>query len=200
MIATQIEARGIGDPRVLAAIERVPRERFVPEAIRHLAHDDCALAIEADQTISQPYIVAYMTHALRVGPNTRVLEIGTGSGYQSAILSELTQQLWTIERIAELSRTASERLRGRDIHFRVGDGSLGWPEEAPFDRIIVTAAAPSVPQPLLDQLVDGGALVIPVGDSANQRLLAITKLPDRTIEHPLIRCRFVKFIGEAAWQ
>ncbi len=203
MIATQIEARGVGDPGVLAAIERVPRELFVPEVVRELAYEDRALVIDAEQTISQPYIVAYMTSALGVEPGHKVLEIGTGSGYQAAILSELTQRLYTIERIATLSEAASARLRLlgiEDVRYRVGDGSLGWPEEAPFDRIIATAAAPAVPQPLLDQLSVGGRIVIPVGNTERQTLLSITKHSDRTVERPLIPCRFVKFIGEAAWR
>ncbi len=202
MIAQQIEARGIGEPRVLAAIEAVPREQFVPPPMRELAYEDRALAIEENQTISQPYIVAYMTNALRIEPHHKVLEVGTGSGYQAAIISQLTDRLYTIERIASLARCAQERLNRlgvRGVHHRVGDGSMGWPEEAPFDRIIVTAAAPSIPQPLVDQLTQNGRMIIPVGRAEQQTLTALDKRQGRIIERPLIPCRFVKFVGQAAW-
>ncbi len=202
MIAQQIESRGVHDPRVLAAIESIPRERFVPASAHSLAYEDRALAIDQDQTISQPYIVAYMTEALRVGPRDKVLEIGTGSGYQTAILCKLVERLYTVERLSSLSETAGARLGALGIsNFarRVGDGSLGWPEEAPFDRIIVTAAAPSIPAPLVEQLTVGGLLVIPVGGADQQTLVSVSKLADRTVERSLLPCRFVKFIGRWAW-
>jgi len=202
MIAEQIEARGIHDPRVLSAIEAVPRERFLPAQFAGAAYEDRALPIEENQTISQPYIVAVMTNSLDVEPDSKVLEVGTGSGYQAAILSKLTGRLFTVERLASLSRAAADRLVHLGIthvEFRVGDGSQGWPEQAPFDRIIVTAAAPSIPQPLLDQLMVGGRMIIPVGDAAQQSLVSVLKYADRTLERPIIPCRFVKLIGRKAW-
>lgn len=191
MIARQIEARGVQDPRVLAAIESVPRERFVPDDARAVAYADQALAIDEQQTISQPFMVAYMTQALRVGPRDKVLEVGTGSGYQTAILARLTDRLFSIERLAGLAQSATRRLADlgiADVRFRVGDGSLGWPEQAPFDRILVTAAAPEIPPPLVDQLVDGGRLVVPVGGGTQQTVVSVLKLPGRTIERTLIAC------------
>ena len=202
MVASQIEARGICDPRVLAAIESVPREQFVPPSMQHLAYEDRALAIEAEQTISQPYIVAFMTNALRLEEDHKVLEVGTGSGYQTAIISRLTHRVYTVERIAALSRAAKERLAVlgyQNVHQRVGDGALGWEEESPFDRIIVTAAAPAVPPALIEQLADGGRLVIPVGSAEQQRLMILDRRPGRIVERPSIPCRFVKFVGRGAW-
>ncbi len=203
MIAEQIEPRGIGQPRVLSAIEAVPREIFVPPASRSKAYEDRALAIDSEQTISQPFIVAFMTNLLAVEPEHKVLEIGTGSGYQTAILARLSNHIFTIERIESLSQQARDRLNRlgtRAVRFRVGDGSLGWLEEAPFDRIVVTAAAPRLPQPLIDQLAPGGRLVIPVGNEKLQTLSVVTRSKGRTIERPTIPCRFVKFIGTAAWE
>lgn len=202
MIAEQIEARGVHDPRVLSAIAFVPRERFVPGDAQSLAYSDQALAIEEHQTISQPFMVAFMTQALRVEAHSKVLEIGTGSGYQAAVLSRLTDRLYSIERHAELSETAARRLRElgvTGVRLRVGDGSLGWADAAPFDRIMVTAAAPTIPQALLDQLVDGGRLIIPVGGAGQQTLVSVVNFPDRTRECPLIPCRFVKLMGQAGW-
>ena len=202
MIHNQIMARGVRDQRVLDAVDAVPRELFVPQAMREMAYDDRALPIDEEQTISQPYIVAYMTAKLEVEPDHNVLEIGTGSGYQTAILARLAKTVHTIERFESLHRTAKAVLGTMaitNVQFHVGDGTLGWPESAPFDRIIVTAAAPHVPKPLIDQLVLGGKLVIPVGDAAQQTLLQVTKRLGRTVEIPLIACRFVKLIGQAGW-
>ena len=203
MVRDQILSRGIRDDRVLAAMRTVPRERFVPAEYVESAYDDCALAIEHLQTISQPFIVAYMTNALRVERNHKVLEIGMGSGYQTAILAHFTDQLYTVERIEALAKVACDRLAALGIplpHIRTGDGSVGWPEDAPYDRIIVTAAAPAVPLALLDQLVDGGRMVIPVGGAERQRLVSVWKRRGCTLERPMIPCRFVKLIGEGGWK
>jgi len=173
MVETQIRRRGISDPRVLEAMLVVPRHEFVPESIRRAAYGDCALPIGHGATISQPYIVALMTTALHLDrQGLRVLEVGTGSGYQAAVLAECGCEVFTIERIPELHARASEvlRLRGYEdrVHLRLGDGSRGWPEEAPFDRVIVTAAAGAVPPPLLEQTETGGQLVAPVGSTRGQ--------------------------------
>ncbi|MBN1490741.1 MAG: protein-L-isoaspartate(D-aspartate) O-methyltransferase [Phycisphaerae bacterium] len=202
MVAEQIEARGIKDERVLAAMREVPRERFVDADQRVCAFEDRALPIEAGQTVSQPYMVAAMTEALTVGPTHRVLEIGTGSGYQTAILARLAAEVYTIERLEALSRRAQALLGALDaenVRYHVGDGTLGWPEAAPFDRILVTAGAPDVPRPLVDQLIDGGRLVVPVGRSGTQTLTIVTRLGGRTSERLLMGCRFVPLIGEAGW-
>ncbi len=198
----QLEARGIHDGRVLSVIGRTHRELFVPEYLREQAYLDDALPIAAGQTISQPYIVALMTQELGLTGDERVLEIGTGSGYQAAILSQLCREVVTVERIGLLSEQAREvldRLGYRNIEFYVGDGTLGWPARAPYDGIIVTAAAPRIPDPLYEQLAEGGRMVIPVGDEAAQTLLVV----ERHDPEPLIRescgCRFVKLIGAAGW-
>lgn len=203
MIQEQIKARGISDPRVLAAMAAIPREQFIPPQDAKLAYEDRALAIEEHQTISQPYIVAYMTQALELEQSHKVLEVGTGSGYQTAILAKLTDRLHTIERLESLSERAAGRLASLGItgvNFHLGDGSLGWPECAPYDRIMVTAGAPSVPGALLDQLVDEGMMIIPVGNAAQQTLVSLTKHADRTSERSLIPCRFVKLVGRQAWR
>ncbi len=199
MIHSQLLQRGIGDQRVLDAMDRVPRERFVEPENEDAAYADRALPIECGQTISQPYIVALMTDALSLSGQERVLEVGTGSGYQTAVLAELAREVISIERHGDLSLRAA-RLLGelgyRNIRFVVGDGSQGWPELAPYDRIMVTAAAVRVPQPLLDQLAEGGILVIPVGDDDGQQLQAIQKRGDRLVVSSLSYCRFVPLIGE----
>jgi protein-L-isoaspartate(D-aspartate) O-methyltransferase len=203
MIAEQIYARGVHDPKTLAAIESTPREHFVPANLAPHAYEDRALPIDESQTISQPYIVALMTAALQIKPHSKILEIGTGSGYQAAILARLAASLHTIERFDSLSKAAQFRLTElglTNIQFHVGDGSVGLPDFAPFDRIIVTAGAPATPQPLVEQLTDAGRLVIPIGDDSQQRLVVITRKRNRTVEQPLIACRFVKLIGDAAWQ
>ncbi|RJP35921.1 MAG: protein-L-isoaspartate(D-aspartate) O-methyltransferase [Phycisphaerales bacterium] len=202
MVEEQLRARGISDARVLAAMGAVPRERFVPASTRFQAYDDGALAVGEGQTISQPYIVGYMTAELDVGAEHRVLEVGTGTGYQTAVLARLATRVYTVERLPRLAQAAAETLAAlgvANVVTRVGDGSLGWPEEAPFDRIIVTAGAPGVPQTLLNQLTDGGILVAPVGELSSQRLVRVVRRGRTFHERPGIGCRFVKLIGGEGW-
>jgi protein-L-isoaspartate(D-aspartate) O-methyltransferase len=199
MINDQLARRGITEPRVLAAMARVPRERFVGRGQEDLAYEDRALAIECDQTISQPYIVGLMTQALELAGDEKVLEIGTGSGYQAAIHAELAAGVVSIERHAELSRQAGEVLRDlgyENVQLIVADGTGGWPEEAPYDRIIVTAAASEPPDALFEQLREGGILVIPIGDRENQTLMAVRKVQGRQQSTALSGCRFVPLVGE----
>lgn len=194
MIARQMI--GITDPRVLEAIGRVPRHRFVPAAYVEDAYADRPLPIGRGQTISQPYMVALMTQALELNPGERVLEIGTGSGYQTAVLCELGARVCTVERIEDLSMQARERLRGWDVHFHVGDGTLGIPEEAPFDAILVTAGSPGVPRSLAAQLRPRvGRMIIPVGGSDHQELLKVR----REGAERLGGCTFVRLIGREGW-
>jgi protein-L-isoaspartate(D-aspartate) O-methyltransferase len=196
MVAEQIVARGVADPRVLAAMRKVPRHLFVPDAVRPSAYDDSPLPIGFDQTISQPYIVAYMSEILQVAPDHRVLEVGTGSGYQAAILGELAREVYTIEivpELAERARATLESLGYANVHVQVGDGYLGWPEHAPFDRIMVTAAPDHVPQPLVEQLADGGRLVLPVG-RGDQWIRVLTRRGDRVTEQTTIPVRFVPLV------
>jgi len=202
MVEEQIRRRGVRDERVLDAMLAVPREFFVPKRSRSAAFDDRALAVAHGQTISQPYIVAYMTEQLDTASDHRVLEIGTGTGYQTAILARLAKHVYTVERLSALREFASGNLGCigvTNVTFSTGDGSLGLPEHAPFDRIIVTAAAPHVPQPLVDQLADGGVLVVPVGGGNEQTLLRVVRTEGRTVETATLACRFVKLIGVAAW-
>jgi len=199
MVREQIEARGIRDERVLRAMRRVPRHRFMPEARRPDAYDDRALPIGHGQTISQPYVVAAMTEVLDLDGDEKVLEVGTGSGYQAAILGELAREVYTIEIVeplAERARRALEELGYDDVHVRAGDGYRGWPEQAPFDAIIVTAAPDHVPQPLLDQLAVGGFMVIPVGDRV-QDLTLITRDEEGYHTKELFGVLFVPMTGEA---
>lgn len=202
MVQTQIAQRGITDPRVLDAMRIVPRERFVtPDQNAH-AYDDRALAVEMGQTISQPYIVAYMTDVLEIEPHHRVLEIGTGTGYQTAVLARLAAHVYSVERLAPLSEQSGRRLAELDIKnvtLRVGDGSLGWPAHAPFDRILVAAGAPRLVQPLVDQLADGGRLILPLGPPDSQQLTIVVREGEHLIERSLIAVRFVKLIGEAGF-
>jgi len=203
MIEQQIKPRGVHDERVLAAMATVPREQFVTSDHVDDAYDDRALPIEEHQTISQPFIVAYMTAALKVSGRHTVLEIGTGSGYQTAILALLCELIHTVERVELLSRSAARRLEAlgmTNVVFHIGDGSLGWPDSAPYDRILVAAAAPAVPKPLVDQLADDGILIIPVGGRDRQTLVSVTKQGSRVIERPLIGCRFVKLVGSEGWR
>lgn len=202
MVRDQLAARDITDPRVLEVMRAVPRHRFVPADCLADAYGDRALALERGQTISQPYIVALMTQSLQVAPAHRVLEVGTGSGYQTAILARLARRVYTIERIDALSTTARATIGlpwTSNITFRVGDGTLGWPDAAPFDRIIVTAGAPGVPDVLVEQLVDGGRLVIPVGPGDRQTLMLVQRHDDGIKERKLVPCRFIKLIGQAGW-
>jgi protein-L-isoaspartate(D-aspartate) O-methyltransferase len=204
MVARQLRDRGIADERVLAAMGAVPRELFVPESIQRDAYVDEALPIGAGQTISQPYMVAKMTEDLAVRPGDRILEIGTGSGYQAAILAWLGAQVTSIERQASLIPDARARLSaaglGGAVIIREADGSLGDPGGAPWDGILVTAAAPAVPQPLRDQLRDGGRLVIPVGTRDHQRLMVVTRHGDEWLEEPDSACIFVPLIGAAGFE
>lgn len=203
MVKTQLIPRGIRDQRVLDAMMKVPRHLFVEEALRGEAYNDHPLPIGHKQTISQPYIVAVMTQALELKGNEHTLEIGTGSGYQTAILAELCEKVYTIERIRSLLEQARKRLWDlgyTNILFKAFDGTLGWEEYAPFDAIIVTAGAPKVPQPLLDQLAEGGRLVIPVGGKFSQDLIKITKKNGNIIQQDLGGCRFVDLIGVHGWK
>jgi protein-L-isoaspartate(D-aspartate) O-methyltransferase len=198
----QLEARGITDGRVLDAIERTRRDLFVPEAIREMAYDDTALPIAGGQTISQPYMVALMTQELALRGTERVLEVGTGSGYQAAILSQLCAELVTVERLEELSRSAEQLLTSlgyRNIVFKVGDGSLGCPEHAPYDGIIVTAGAPGIPDALAGQLAPRGRLVVPIGDEAAQELVVCERSDGELETRSVCGCRFVKLIGAGGW-
>ena len=199
----QLSPRGIEDQRVLAAMARVPRHLVVPEALWHQAYSDCPLPIGHGQTISQPYIVALMTEALALKGKEKVLEIGTGSGYQAAVLAELAQRVFSVERVSELAlkaRRTLDKLGYGNVLIRVGDGTQGWPERAPFDAIIVTAGAPQVPKALLEQLKEGGRMVIPVGGEEGQELLRIVKAEGRYPKQDLGGCRFVKLIGEHGWR
>jgi len=196
MVAEQIRARGVADERVLDALTRVPRDRFIPEELRYEAHGDYPVPIGHGQTISQPYIVAYMTEALQVDRTHRVLEIGTGCGYQTAVLAELAAQVFSVERIPELAARARETLDGMgytNVEIRAGDGYEGWPEHAPYHRILGAAAADTVPPALVEQLVDGGILVIPVG-TFHQELRVIQKRGTRTEVLATLPVRFVPMI------
>ncbi len=203
MVQTQLRQRGIQDPRVLDSMGRIPRERFLPSGLSHLAYEDRALPIELDQTISQPYIVAFMTEALRIAPEHRVLEIGTGTGYQTAILAHLADRVYSIERHEPLSHAAALRLAElgiTNVELTTGDGSVGWPEHAPYDRIIVTAASPDVGAQLVEQLADGGRMIVPVGDEHAQRLTLVERHAGKTVERPSIAVRFVKLVGRAGFE
>jgi protein-L-isoaspartate(D-aspartate) O-methyltransferase len=203
MVETQIIARGISDPSVISALRTVPRHRFVLEAMMDQAYMDYPLPIGEQQTISQPFIVAEMTQALSLHPEDRVLEIGTGSGYQAAILAHIVAKVYTIERKHSLfvrTRRLFDQLKYYNIVTRYTDGTAGWKEEAPFDAIIVTAGAPDIPPALLDQLTVGGRLVIPVGDQHSQDLVRVVRGEDGYYRESLGRCRFVKLIGEDGWK
>jgi len=203
MVRNQLVPRGISDERVLAAMEKIHRHLFVEEALTGEAYNDHPLPIGEKQTISQPYIVALMTEALELTGKEKVLEIGTGSGYQTAILAELAHTVYTVERIGSLLEK-SKKLLGdlgyTNIRFKVSDGTFGWEEFAPYDAIVVTAGAPRIPQPLLDQLSDGGRLVIPIGNRYSQDLMRVKKAKNRFIEKNFGGCRFVDLIGNHGWK
>ncbi len=204
MVARQIAARGVRSERVLAAMRAVPRERFVPRRQEALAYEDSPLPIGDGQTISQPYIVAYMAEGLDLKGGEKVLEIGTGSGYAAAVLAEMGCEVYTIERLDSLATTAAavlQELGYTKVHVRHGDGTLGWPEEAPFDGIVVAAAAPDVPEPLKVQLKIGGHLVLPVGRGVGfQMLERITRISETEfVTEDLTAVRFVPLIGEQGW-
>jgi protein-L-isoaspartate(D-aspartate) O-methyltransferase len=203
MVTEQIQARGIHDVAVLTAMLRVPRHFFVEAALRERAYEDTPLPIGERQTISQPYMVALMTSALELRPGDRVLEIGTGSGYQTAVLAELGVQVLSVERIpglAERARSVLGLLGHTGVRIEVGDGSLGWPDAAPYDAILVTAGAPQIPRPLLDQLAPQGRLVLPMGEDELQSLVRLRRGGMGLIEEYLGECRFVKLRGSYGWE
>jgi protein-L-isoaspartate(D-aspartate) O-methyltransferase len=203
MIEKQLRRRGIRDSAVLSAMLAVPRHEFVPEELRARAYDDVPLPIGSGQTISQPYIVAAMTAALRPQPTDRVLEVGTGCGYQAAVLSLLAKEVFTIEVRPELASAAAKKLAQlgySNIHVHCGDGTFGLSEFAPFDAILVAAAAPSVPEPLLAQLAEGGRIIVPIGDADNQELQLLEKHAGAFSTKMMEGCRFVPLVGHHAWQ
>ena len=202
MVKEQIIGRGVRDPRVIEAMTRIPRHFFIPEALFGQAYRDTALPIGEGQTITQPYMVAFMGEALCLGGNERVLEVGTGSGYQAAVLSCLAGRVYSVERIRALlerARKALDRVQCHNVVTQLSDGSYGWPEEAPFDAILVTAGAPSLPRPLLGQLREGGTLVVPVGDRNCQRLIRVRKDARGLSQEELLECNFVSLVGEYGW-
>ncbi|HEV3392113.1 MAG TPA: protein-L-isoaspartate(D-aspartate) O-methyltransferase [Chthoniobacterales bacterium] len=202
MVERQLKPRGIRDERVIAAMAKVPREEFVAENVRGQSYADSALPIGHDQTISQPYIVAFMTEQLRPKPTDRVLEVGTGSGYQAAVLAELVKDVYTIDIVEPLAKEASARLARlgyNNVHVKVGDGYQGWSEVAPFDAIIVTCAPDKVPQPLIQQLKDGGRMIVPVGTTMmDQQLYLLEKKNGELAQTAILPVRFVPMVGEAA--
>lgn len=203
MVSNQLEQRGIHDSRVLEAMRTVPRHRFVPLSCRDRAYDDRPLGIGRGQTISQPYMVALMTALLELSEGGHVLEIGTGSGYQTAVLAEIAERVDTVERVPELAAGAQallEELGYENAHVHTGDGTVGYPEEAPYDGIIVTAAAPRVPPALKTQLRDGGRLVCPAGDRSTQRLVTLVRSGSDFAEQRGTGCVFVPLIGEEGWE
>ena len=202
MVRRQLAARGITSPRVLAAMATVPRHLFVPPSLARAAYDDAPLPVGEAQTISQPYMVALMTALLRPRRTHRVLEIGTGSGYQTAILAHLVRRVYTVERLPSLADSARQRLEFlgyQNVEFRIGDGSLGWPDEAPFDGIVVTAAAPLIPAPLIDQLAPEGRMAVPVGDRVLQELIVGVLASSGLATYRAGACRFVPLIGAHAF-
>lgn len=199
MVRTQLKGRDISDPAVLDVISEIPREEFIPEAYRYDAYADNPVPIGLGQTISQPYIVALMTQALQINDQCDILEIGTGSGYQTAILAKMAKKVYTIEKFAQLSEAAQAvlgRLGIANVEFYIGDGTCGWPQPRTFDRIIITAAAPHPPEPLKEQLADGGLLVVPEGDRSYQQLIAYQKKGQTLHKSVLCDCRFVPLVGK----
>ena len=202
MVEQQVIARGVADPRVIEVMRRLPRHLFVDEALRDRAYGDHPLPIGEGQTISQPFIVGRMTELLRVAGPEKVLEVGTGCGYQAAVLAELAARVCTVERIPRLASRARETLEGlgyRNVWVRAANGTLGWPDQAPFDRILVAAGGPSVPPPLFEQLAEGGRMVIPVGEAAGQVLQVIEKVQGTMRVTEDSGCVFVKLVGKYAW-
>ncbi len=202
MVQTQLIPRGIHDERVLRAMRKVPRHLFVDESSQYKAYEDMALPINEGQTISQPYMVAVMTELLELKGTEKVLEVGTGSGYQAAILAELSKEVYTIERFEKLAQEAEEKFRAlgyNNINVRTGDGTLGWTEEAPFDRIIITAGTPRVPDPLIQQLAQGGIIVGPVGERFSQQLVKVKKSAQGLSEEFHTVCVFVPLVGKYGW-
>lgn len=202
MIAEQLRRRNIRNERVLQAMARVPRHRFVPEALTEQAYSDNALPIAEQQTISQPFIVALTAEALMLQGDERVLEIGTGSGYAAAVLSLLAGEVWTIERFRSLAEVAAARLHAEgytNVHVGIGDGTAGWPQHAPYNAIAVAAAGPHIPQSLIEQLAMGGRLVIPVGSREEQQLVRIVRTPDGLRQDRLGLVRFVPLVGQEGW-
>ena len=203
MVRLQIESRDIRDPRLLDAMRRVPRHLFVPAGSRGSAYEDHPISVGHKQTISQPYMVAFMTDALELQGNEKVLEIGTGSGYQTAVLAELGREVYTVERIktlADKARATLDRLGYRSVAIKVYDGTYGWKEMAPFDAIIVTAGSPDIPAPLVAQLKEGGRLVIPVGERFGQELMRVDKTAEGTVTEKMLPCVFVPLIGNHGWK
>ncbi len=203
MVEEQIAWRGVKDERVLAAMRKVERHEFLPEAIRAMSYQDSALPLGEGQTMSQPYMVGLMTELLELKGPERVLEIGTGSGYQAAILAELCEKVYTVERIkllADRARTNLDRLGYRSVAIKVYDGTYGWKEMAPFDAILVTAGSPDVPAPLIDQLKEGGRIVVPVGDRFGQTLIKVMKTSQGLVKERSIPCVFVPLIGNHGWK
>lgn len=199
MVDEQIIGRGINDPQVLGAMYRIERHRFLPDEYREEAYADSPVSIPHGQTISQPYIVALMTQELRLTEAEKVLEIGTGSGYQTALLSEMANEVYTVERFSDLSDKASALLRElgyKNIRFAVGDGTLGWKDAAPFDRMILTAACPRIPFPLEEQLAEGGQIILPLGDQHRQILIRAAKKNGRIVTERICDCVFVPLVGE----
>lgn len=203
MVEEQIASRGIKDPGLIAALKKIPRHLFVEEALQSQAYTDHPLPIGEKQTISQPYMVALMTEALLLTGKEKVLEIGTGSGYQTAILAEMCEKVYSVERIRPLAIRARKLLYELgyfNVEIKIFDGTFGWTEESPFDAILVTAGSPDIPQPLVDQLAMGGRLVIPVGDAFVQDLFRVTKTKEGVKREDLGGCRFVKLIGKYGWE
>jgi protein-L-isoaspartate(D-aspartate) O-methyltransferase len=203
MVTRDLKGRDITDADVLRVMGQVRREEFVLETYQSQAYADSPLSIGIGQTISQPYIVALMTQQLRLAPGCTVLEIGTGSGYQTAVLSKLARKVYTIERFSQLSESAQAvlgRLEVDNVQFYIGDGSCGWPGQQSFDRIIITAAVPAIPQPLIEQLVEGGLMVVPIGSGWVQQLVVCEKIKDKIVERSICDVRFVKLIGQYTFE
>jgi len=203
MVDEQIVSRGVQDERVLAVMRKIPRHEFLPEAIRGMAYADNALPLGEGQTMSQPYMVALMTELLGLKGPERVLEIGTGSGYQAAVLAELCEKVYTVERVkslADKARATLDRLGYKSVAIKVYDGTYGWKEMAPFDAIVVTAGSPDIPAPLVEQLKEGGRMVIPVGDRYGQELVTVVKTAEGITTRRSIPCVFVPLIGNHGWK